>query len=454
MAEIIIIGAGLTGLSAAYHLEKQGFFDYKIFEKNDRPGGLLQSVHHEGFTFDHTGHLLHISDPSFYSFLDSIASVANFNLVERKTGIFSHDVLSDYPFQINLHGLPMDVAVECIEGYVKRSTHLKKPKNFHSWVLKHFGAGFGKHFFFPYNSKILSYDLKKVHPSWTGRFVPSTNLQAILKGTIEKKPPAGIGYNSSFYYPKKGGIEFIIRQLVAQLKNNIQNNHKVVHIDTSKKIVYFHNGYKESYQHLITTMPLPHLLENISQSSRTSFDTAAQKMVCNAVTNINLGFSVDTLSDMHWIYFPEKAFPLYRLGFWHNISPTSVPTGKTAIYGEFSYLPNKKNRNIIAKQTDQAIKKTLSFLGLQKHHLITQKVLHLDHAYVIYDAWRDKNLSKLLLQLKEMGLYSIGRYGEWKYSSMQEAVLDGKRTADLLMAMPKNTHLQASKKRESEYSLT
>lgn len=454
MAEIIIIGAGLTGLSAAYHLEKQGFFDYKIFEKNSRSGGLLQSVQHEGFTFDHTGHLLHISDPSFYSFLDSIASVANFNLVERKTAIFSHNVLSDYPFQINLHGLPLDVAVECIEGYVKRSTHLKNPTNFHNWVLKHFGAGFGKHFFFPYNSKILSYDLKKVHPSWTGRFVPSTSLQAILKGTLEKKPPAGIGYNSSFYYPKKGGIEFIIQQLQAQLKNTVQTQHNVVHIDTVKKIVYFHNGQKESYRHLITTMPLPHLLDSMSPSARTTFDTAAQKMLCNSVTNINLGFSVDTLSDMHWIYFPEKTFPLYRMGFWHNISPTSVPTGNTAIYGEFSYLPNKINKKMVEKQTDMAIKKTLSFLGLEEHHVVAQKILHLDHAYVIYDAWRNKNLNKLLAHLKEMGLHSIGRYGEWKYSSMQEAVLDGKKTAASLLSTHNQTYMQASKPRESGYSLT
>lgn len=448
MAKIVIIGAGLTGLSAAYHLEKKGFFDYTIYEKNERPGGLLQSVQHEGFTFDYTGHLLHISDPRFYNFLDSVASVQNFNLVHRKTGIFSHSVLSDYPFQINLHGLPLDVAVECIEGYVKRSSSLKSPTNFHSWVLKHFGKGFGKHFFFPYNSKILSYDLKKVHPSWTGRFVPSTNLQAILKGTLEKKPPAGIGYNSSFYYPKKGGIEFIIQKLAAQLKNTIQADHTVVHIDPTKKIVYFHNGHKESYQHLITTMPLPHLLEKLALSARNNFQTAAGKMLCNSVTNINLGFSVDTLSEMHWVYFPEKSFPLYRMGFWHNICPASVPAGKTAIYGEFSYLPGKKSNALIAKQTETAIQKTLAYLGLCQQHIVAQKILTLEHAYVIYDTWRNKNLSKLLTQLQTMNLHSIGRYGEWKYSSMQEAFVDGMHVADLLAPLPETMHIDSTKFKE------
>ena len=33
MTRIVIIGAGLTGLSAAYHLEKNGFHDYVLFEQ-------------------------------------------------------------------------------------------------------------------------------------------------------------------------------------------------------------------------------------------------------------------------------------------------------------------------------------------------------------------------------------------------------------------------------------
>ena len=34
MAKIIIIGAGLTGLSTAYHLEQAGYYDFQIFEKD------------------------------------------------------------------------------------------------------------------------------------------------------------------------------------------------------------------------------------------------------------------------------------------------------------------------------------------------------------------------------------------------------------------------------------
>lgn len=245
----------------------------------------------------------------------------------------------------------------------------------------------------------------------------------------------------------------MINQLCKQIKNPINTGYKVQHIDPEKKIISFDNGHQESYKHLVTTMPLNHLLTSIKPSTRTPLDSAAQKLLCNAVINLNLGFNTDTVLPMHWVYFPEKTFPLYRLGFWHNICPTSVPPGASAVYGEFSYLPTKKDYDHVQKMTARSIKKTLAFLGLSPHHMITQKILHLEHAYVIYNQWHQKNVPKLLKQLEEWDIYSIGRYGEWKYSSMQEAVLDGKKTAELIKNKQKITQVPQLKKKEFELSV-
>jgi protoporphyrinogen oxidase len=434
VAEIIILGAGLTGLSAAYHLEQNNFFDYKIFEKNDRPGGLLQSVQHEGFTFDHTGHLLHISDPYFRSFLDTVAEISNFNLVERNAAIYSHNVFTDYPFQMNLFGLPVNVIAECLEGYLQRKTTLRTPQNFHDWVLKYFGKGFGKHFFFPYNSKLLATDIKKIHPSWTGRFVPQTNLAAILKGALEKKPARGIGYNSSFYYPKAGGIEFIIKQIHSKLLNKALVNYQAEYIDTTSKTVYFQNGYQEKYQQLITTLPLDTLLSKIKEPTNSFIKNAEAKLFCNSVVNINLGFPGDKLSDYHWVYLPEKKYLPYRIGFWQNICKSSVPQGTSAIYGEFSFRKERVTAKQKVNLIERAIDASLKLLNRNRNDILAQKILHLDHAYVLYDQWREKNLAQLLTALAAQSVHSIGRFGEWKYSSMQEAVLDGKKVAQTVLS--------------------
>src|ERR1700722_12940766 len=101
MAEIVILGAGLTGLSAAYHLERQGFYNYKIFEKESTVGGLCRSVQQDGFTFDYTGHLLHISDPYFKHLIQTIANLETFNVIHRRSFVYSQQTYPPYPYQVN-----------------------------------------------------------------------------------------------------------------------------------------------------------------------------------------------------------------------------------------------------------------------------------------------------------------------------------------------------------------
>ncbi len=441
VAEIVILGAGLTGLCAAYHLEKLGIFDYQIFEKNSRPGGLLQSVTSNGFTFDHTGHLLHISDPYFKSFLNEISDLdKNFLYINRRSSIFSNNVLTDYPFQMNMYGLPVNVIAECIEGFIKRKISRVDPKNFHDWVLKHFGSGFGKHFFFPYNEKLLAYDIKKIHPSWTGRFVPSTNLEAIINGAIQKKGIEGVGYNSSFYYPKHGGIEFVIKQLVNKIKQNVMTENSAIRINARKKIITFSNGRQESFKYLISTIPLKDLLFMLEEPSSSKVTSAVPKLNCNTVVNLNIGFDQQLEFDKHWIYTPEKYFPFYRLGFWHNVNPNMVPSGFSSVYVEASYLPDKTTNNQRDKLLLACYEKIFSFLKMNKSSVVHEEVLTLKNAYVIYDSWREKNLSALLHALNDMKMYSVGRFGEWKYSSMQEAVVDGKKVADSIFCNKKDLY--------------
>lgn len=432
MAKVVILGSGLTGLSAAYHFEQQGFFDFKIFEKNSSTGGLLRSFKQDGFTFDFTGHLLHINNPEFYKFIDDVAGINNFFIQKRKSFIYTHNKFIPYPFQSNLYNLPKGVIFDCINGYVNRKKSIKTPKTFYEWVLKQFGHGIAKYFFFPYNSKLLAYDLKKITPSWTGRFVPKINFKTILYSALNKNNNNDIGYNSNFYYPKKDGIQFLTNSLEKKIKSKIYKNHKAINIDLTNKTVYFENGYIEKFDKLISTMPLDILLNSLNEKSNTNLKNVSTKLLCNSVINFNLGFNINNRKDKHWIYYPEKKYPFYRIGFWQNICKNSTPINNSAIYGELSYLDQKQSEQFktteeqIIKLTEKSINKAVKTLNISKSNMITKKILHIPRAYVIYDLWREKHLKLLHKRLNNISIFSIGRYGEWKYSSMQEAFLDGK----------------------------
>src|SRR3954464_529188 len=150
----LILGGGMSGLSCAYHLQR----DYLLVERSDEPGGLSRSIKQDGFVFDHTGHLLHLRNPYTLKLIPQLLG-DNLALHQRKAWIYSHGAYTRYPFQANTFGLPKKVVAENVKGFVDAQLRAAgaprgaDPESLRSWVLRTFGTGFAKNFFFPYNEK-------------------------------------------------------------------------------------------------------------------------------------------------------------------------------------------------------------------------------------------------------------------------------------------------------------
>ena len=437
MPKVVILGAGLTGLSAAYHLEKYNFFDYQIFEKDNSVGGLCRSITQDNFTFDYTGHLLHLNNNYFAKLIYNLLDKDKFNYINRKSFIYSHNIYTKYPYQVNLFGLPKDVIVDNIKDYINRPS-INNPKNFYDWALTNFGSSITKNFFEPYQNKIFAYNIKKITASWTSRFVPKTSLTQMLSGAINNidNNSQNIGYNSQFIYPKSGGIFSWVKALSEQIKSPINKNHKAINIDLKNKIIKFENSKEVKFKHLITTMPLDSLLNNITEPSNLNLKKVSSNLLCNSVINFNLGTNIKDLSNKHWIYFPEPKYKFYRIGFPHNFTKLSAPENCSSLYGEFAYLKNNKinTKAKLLKDLDISLKQTKELLNIKDHNILTQKIIPISHAYVIFDKWRENNLDKILDLLKNNNIHSCGRYGAWKYASMQEAILDGKDISEKIIS--------------------
>ena len=144
--DVIILGGGLTGISAAMHASRS----WLLLEKNDRLGGHARTDERDGHHFDKTGHWLHLRDAYTKALVDELLP-GQMERVERKARVFSNGVLTRYPFQGNLHGLPPDVTRECLLGFIQ-AWHQQQaetppaPANFEEYVLQHFGPGIARHF--------------------------------------------------------------------------------------------------------------------------------------------------------------------------------------------------------------------------------------------------------------------------------------------------------------------
>src|SRR4051812_4931392 len=121
-AHTIVIGAGPTGLSAAYHLGE----DSILIEQNHRVGGWCRSIEEKGFTFDYAGHIMFSNDPYVHQLYQMLLG-DNVHWQDREAWIYSKNVYTRYPFQGALYGLPPDVIKECVVGAIEARYGSTKP---------------------------------------------------------------------------------------------------------------------------------------------------------------------------------------------------------------------------------------------------------------------------------------------------------------------------------------
>jgi oxygen-dependent protoporphyrinogen oxidase len=66
-ASVIILGSGLTGLSAAVALKRRGC-RVTLLESAARPGGAVQTEHSDGFLVEHGPNSMMVDDPAITAF--------------------------------------------------------------------------------------------------------------------------------------------------------------------------------------------------------------------------------------------------------------------------------------------------------------------------------------------------------------------------------------------------
>ena len=420
--DVLIIGAGLAGLSAAYHLGRP----FIVLENESTPGGLCRSVRSGDSIYDYTGHLLHLQGTDLKALIDELLPGA-MTKVQRKAAIYSHDRFVSYPFQANFHPLPKEVVRDCLLGFIEAQQRpIDKSENFREWALAVFGEGICRHFMFPYNEKLLCNPLDQITVDWVGWSVPRPSLETIVNGALGTDTE-GLGYNPHFYYPKKGGIEVLPRALADKVEN-IAYEEGASQIDVERGIIITSRGREIAYESLITTMPLPDLLTMIDTKESREW---AKHLLWVNVHNLNLTLRREAPWDWQWIYLPEPEFRCYRIGVSSNISSALAPPGCCTLYTEVSYRPEEQ---IDSKQVRKEVLEDLRRLGLLEDgvEVINEVELDIDPAYVIHDEYRLKNLDNIHDWLKARNIFSIGRWGRWGYSGMKDAILQGRQVADIL----------------------
>jgi protoporphyrinogen oxidase len=435
---IVIVGAGLAGLSTAYHLEG---LPYRVFEKESQAGGLCRSYDLDGFTFDMTGHLLHFRQAQIEQLVGSLLA-GQLERHIRRSYIYSHRTYTEYPFQVNTYGLPPEVIRECLMGFIATLTNhaagaagmsatpgLKVEKSFRTWISENLGEGFAKHFMVPFNEKLWQVKLEELTSDWVSWLIPKPELKDVINGALGIKDKQ-FGYNPSFLYPKHGGIGALPKAFLPAVKD-ITYQSELLEVETAKRRATFRTAggaaRTESYEALVSTIPIPELIQRCPDLPKDIKDAAAG-LRCVSVYSINLGVARERLSDKHWIYFPEHEFPFYRAGFPMNFSPALGRPGCSSLYVEISHQPTHvEPASVVLKQVRDGLERAEILRPDDK--IVVGDVRDIRYAYVLFDRHRGRTLPAILTELRQRGIHSIGRYGRWEHTSMEDAIAQGKTLA-------------------------
>lgn len=410
----LIIGAGITGLSYAMFSKNS---EYLILEKESEIGGYCRTTKRNGFVWDFSGHFFHFQDSDIKDLILKGMDKENMVDVIKETKIKYKDILVDYPFQKNIHQLSKEELLDCLfDLFTVAQTEYK---NFQEMLYCKFGKSIAEKFLIPYNEKLYACNLNTLDKNAMGRFFPFADKEDIIRNFRKSDNSS---YNGSFIYPKGGAVEYVKSVLENVDNKKICCSKEIHEIDLKKHEVILDTGEKIKYDRLISTLPFPILLDK----AHVDYDKTIYTW--NQVLCFNLGFDkkgADTIN--HWLYFPEKKYCFYRVGFYDNI----LGQDKMSLYVELGF---EKEAIIESNTWIGKVLRDLKEAGIvsEEQTLVDYQSILMNPAYVHINSHSIEDVIAKKKMLEEFDVYSIGRYGSWTYCSIEDNIKEAKLLAEKL----------------------
>jgi protoporphyrinogen oxidase len=353
--DVLILGAGLAGLSAGYKLARLGK-RVVVLEADPKVGGLAGSgtFHTQWgeFDYDNGPHRFHTGETHLN---EEVLALLGDDVVEanRLSRIFLFGKFFNYP----LHGpnvirnLPKTVLVKAFLDYLAvkvKSLFKKTPdSNFENWVVNRFGRTLYKIFFGVYTEKTWGIPARRSAP--TGR--PSAS-RCFLCGTRSKKtlfkPTHGSTPRtlvSKFFYPKRGGIGRLCeryKEEIEKLGGEVRTRTRVTGVRHSGgRVVAVDVESPEGRRSIpastvLSTIPCTVLSDILDPPAPQPVRDAVAAMKHRSMIFVYLILDRPKVTDDHWIYLPEDSITVHRLSEFKNFSPFSAPKDKTLLCAEIT----------------------------------------------------------------------------------------------------------------------
>jgi protoporphyrinogen oxidase len=451
-----ILGAGLAGISASYHL---GHENCIVFEAKEHVGGHIHSVQQNGFTWDEGPH---VSFTKHQYVKELFAESVEQDFLEYPVCPTNYykGAWIPHPAQSNLWAVPEPLRTECLEEFLATRRELEEgfeAANYEEWLVAAFGRTFTQNFPEAYTKKYWTVSAKELTTDWVGGRVYYPDENIVRRG-FEGPQEVSTHYITSIRYPAHGGYHRYASLMEKGM--NVACGKKVIAIDLEAKKISFADGATHTYQTLISTLPLPHFIQY--SHAPAEIKKAAEELSCSELLIFNFEVAHPPTREEQWLYVYDEEMYSTRINFTDLLSPNNAPAGKCGIQVEvyFSkYSPLQKPVDEIKqKVTAELIQMGLIHSDEAIEAVHTQWIpfanVIFDHHYhsaintvldwlAVYGLHREDDddapltdWESKLTEEKSLGhLILAGRFGQWKYYWTDDCVLRGKYISEALASL-------------------
>jgi len=430
--KIIVLGAGISGLTAAERLARRYGDKVLVLEKNNFVGGLAATRSHEGLKFDLGSHRIHGAVSSkVYTYLNKTLGV-NLHRRPRRGILYFRGKYFNYP--PNLLNLLKVVTLKRSVGYVldyfKTFRHPRNYDNYQDLILKRVGKKIYTIFYKDFARKLWGVDPQKIAVEGIRRRGIPTSIAFLIRSFNTK--------NRYFFYPSYG-----IGEIAARLEEKIYAHHgkvlktvivkrftlqngKITHITIEDE-----KGIEQEIEVSLVVSTIP-----IDEVYRLFFAEEAPSLTWRDVRLFYVHIDETLKHNNETFYFPSLDITIGRVSDIGKYSPHLNPGLKGTLLT--IEIPAFKGDGIWKMDSGALLELCLNDLLktkiLEKYPKVVRYfTFELEKAYPVYAiGWRERFFLMYDKLIKIPNLFIIGRKGLFLHCNIDHCIIQGLTLADFI----------------------
>lgn len=432
--KVIILGAGLSGLSTAYFMQNKNDIEkITLLEMENTTGGLCRSIRKNDYIYDIGPHILFSKDKEMLNLMLSVLDDGKNDLVRSNQILYKGNRVQ-YPFENDLSKLPKEDLNYCINAFNHNPYEDYNATNMIQFFLKTFGEGITNSYLRPYNEKIWKYDPAFMNTSMVDRIPKPT--QEEIRRSAAGETIQGYLHQLYFSFPSTGGIEAVPNGFLKRLdseKCSVVTGVKVTNVKkVNEKYIVNAGGKEYEADMVISTIPVQ-ALTNAYENTTEELKSHVNDLRFNSIKIAFAKLPYDLCGENFAFMIPDKDVIFHRISKMDFLGEEYHHSENEATYMiEVTYRKNDQVDNLTEEELKDKIAEGLLKIGFAKEKEDVEFIdlTDYEYAYVIYDINHSDNMKYIRDFYSKEGIYLNGRFGNFEYWNMDRILRESLELVD------------------------